>query len=136
MAKKSFTFPKIETSGKYSTGISTHVDWEPHANIFDAGSAVVVEIELPGVKKEDISIILEKETLLIIRGIKHQPRQEEKERINYHLFEREFGSFYKRINIDFPLDSNDICSKLENGVLTIKIPQKKTGTIPNSWVSF
>jgi len=91
---------------------------------------VIVEVELPGVNKEDVSIVLEQENLLIIRGIKHQPRPQEKERTNYYLFEREFGTFYKRINIEFPLESEGIDSKMENGVLTIKIPRKKSGKIP------
>ena len=130
MAEKNFSFPKIEIGSKFSTGISTHVDWEPRANLIDLGNTVIIEIELPGVNKDDVSLVLEKENLLIIRGVKHQPRPEEKERMNYYLFEREFGSFYKRIILDFPLDSEGICSKLENGVLTVKIPRKKTGNVP------
>lgn len=130
MAKKSFSFPKIEIGSKFSTGISTHVDWEPQTNIIDTTPMLIIEVELPGVNKKDVSIILETEHLLIIRGVKHHPRKNENEGMNYYLFEREFGSFYKRIVLDFPLESEGISSTMENGVLTVKIPKKKTGKIP------
>ncbi|MCP5052167.1 MAG: Hsp20/alpha crystallin family protein [bacterium] len=131
MAKKTFLFPEAEIGGNFSSGISTHVDWEPRTNIIEAGNLMLVEIELPGVNKDDVSIQLQDESHLIIRGTKHQPRlnTEPEEKTTYYLFEREFGSFYKRIAIDFPLDSSKIESQMENGVLTVEIPKKKTGKI-------
>ena len=103
------------------------MDWEPRTNIIEIGELLVIEVELPGVKKDDVSIQLEEDSVLIIRGSKQQPRTnpEPKEKINYFLFEREFGSFYKRIVIDFPLDSSKIESKMNNGVLTVNIPKRK-----------
>jgi HSP20 family protein len=132
MAKKTFISPDRKIGDDFSSGISTHVDWEPRTNIIEAGDDVLIEVELPGVDKEDISMVLENDNLLILRGIKRQPRLKETnpaKRCNYHLFEREFGSFYKRIMIDFPLDSSNIQSKMKNGVLTVTIPKKKTERI-------
>ena len=80
-------------------------------------------MELPGVDKEDIAITLLNNQELIVKGVKKQPRLEH-EPVTYYLFEREFGSFYKRIVIDFPLDTSTIKSILENGVLIIEITKK------------
>jgi HSP20 family protein len=131
MAKKNFHFPDPTIGNNFSTGISTHVDWEPMTNIIEAGDVLVIEVELPGVNKDDVTIHLEGDTHLIIRGTKHQPRlkKESDTKMTYYLFEREFGSFYKRIIIDFPLDASNIESVMENGVLTVKIPKKKPGKI-------
>ncbi|UCH94892.1 MAG: Hsp20/alpha crystallin family protein [Candidatus Aminicenantes bacterium] len=129
MAKKSFIFPDSEINDNFSSRISTHVDWEPRTNIIEVGDVVIIEVELPGVSKEDVSITLEDDNILIIRGVRRQPRLDESERVTYHMFEREFGSFYKRIVIDFPLDSSRINSVMENGVLTVKIPRKKAERI-------
>lgn len=129
MAKKSFLFPKNGMDDNFSSGISTYVDWEPRTNIIEAGENIIVEVELPGVNKDDVSMVLENDNLLILRGIKRQPRLNEAKRVTYHMFEREFGSFYKRIVVDFPLDSSKIESVMENGVLTVKIPRKKAERI-------
>lgn len=127
MAKKNFSFPDKELGNNFSSGISTHVDWEPSTNIIQYGQVLIIEVELPGVKKEDVSISLEDESHLIIRGTKRQPRldQNQESKATYYLFEREFGSFYKRILVDFPLDASKIDSVMEQGVLTVKIPKKQ-----------
>jgi HSP20 family protein len=131
MAKRNHIFAEIESSNNFLSGISTHVDWEPSTNIIEAGEGekLIVEVELPGVNKEDVNILLEEDNHLIIRGIKRQPRLGDAKRATYYLFEREFGSFYKRILIDFPLDASGIKSVMENGVLTVTIPRKKSEKI-------
>jgi HSP20 family protein len=131
MAKKNFPFPESDIGNNFSSGISTHVDWEPRTNIIQAGDILVIEVELPGVIKDDVSILVEGDSQMIIRGTKRQPRMNvpAEEKITYYLFEREFGSFYKRILLDLPLDSSNIESTMENGVLTVKIPKKKTEKI-------
>ncbi len=129
MAKRSFLSLDSQVNDNFSSRISTHVDWEPRTNIIEAGDVVIIEVELPGVNKEDVSMILDNDNILVMRGIKRQPRLNESERVTYHLFEREFGSFYKRIIIDFPLDPSRIKSVMENGVLIVKIPRKKAERI-------
>lgn len=124
MAKKNYSLFEIEISKNFSTGISTKVDWEPSTNIIEAEEELIIEVELPGVNKEDVSIVLQRNQELVIRGIKLQPRINMPQ-VTYYLFEREFGHFYKKIIIDFPLDNTNIKSIMENGVLIIKIPKRK-----------
>ncbi|MCK4763750.1 MAG: Hsp20/alpha crystallin family protein [Candidatus Aminicenantes bacterium] len=128
MAKKKFSFSEIEIGKNFSSRISTHVDWEPNTNIIEAGDLLIIEIELPGVDKDDVSIVMQGESELIIRGTKHQPRLHEPQ-VTYYLFEREFGTFYKRIIIDFPLDSAKIETNMKEGVLMIQIPKKKSAKV-------
>ena len=129
MAKKNYSLFEIEISKNFSTGISTKVDWEPNTNIIEAEKDLIIEVELPGVNKEDVSIILQRNQELVIKGIKRQPRIQ-KPQVTYYLFEREFGHFYKKIIIDFPLDLSNITSVMENGVLMVRIPKRKPKRIP------
>ena len=129
MAKRSFLSPDSQIDDNFSSRISTHVDWEPRTNIIEAGDVIIIEVELPGVNKEDVSMVLDDDNILVMRGIKRQPRLNESQGVAYHLFEREFGSFYKRIIIDFPLDPSRVKSVMENGVLTVKMPRKKAERI-------
>jgi HSP20 family protein len=131
MAKKNYKFTGIDTGNSFPTGICTHVDWEPRTNIIETqdNEMLIIEVELPGVIKDDISIVLENTNHLVIRGIKRQPNLGDSNRLTYVLFEREFGSFYKRIALQFQVDESNIQSFMDNGVLTVKIPRKKTEKI-------
>jgi HSP20 family protein len=128
MAKKNYSIFEIEISKNFSSGISTKVDWEPNTNIIEAEKKLIIEVELPGVNKEDVSIVLHGTQELVIKGIKKHPRSS-KSQVTYYLFEREFGHFYKKIIIDFPLDTSKIKSVMENGVLIVTIPKKKVHKI-------
>lgn len=124
MAKRNYPFLEIEVRESFSTGISTHVDWKPRANIIEADDLLVIEVELPGVDEKNVSIQLEGDNELVIKGTKPQPRLNAPQ-VTYHLFEREFGGFYKRIGLSLPVDPHQIKSVMKNGVLTIKLPRKK-----------
>lgn len=128
MGKKKFSLFEVDISKRFPAGISTHVDWEPNTNIIEIKDRIVIEVELPGVIKEDVSIELKGTSELIIRGVKKQPRFDDDQH-TYYLFEREFGSFFKKIMIGVALDTSTINSVMENGVLTIHIAKKKIDKI-------
>lgn len=123
MAKKNYPFFEIEISKNFPSGISTHIDWKPNTNIVETQDSLIIEMELPGVDKNDVSITLLNNQELILKGVKKQPRLDQ-DLVTYYLFEREFGTFYKKIVIDFPLDTSKIKSHMENGVLSIEISKK------------
>ena len=128
MAKKNYSIFEIEISKNFPTGISTKVDWEPNTNIIEAADELIIEVELPGVKKDEVSIVLQRDQELIIRGMKEQPRPNQSQ-VTYYLFEREFGHFYKKIVIAFPLDTENIKSSMKDGVLQITVPKKEAKKI-------
>ena len=128
MAKKNYPFFEIEISKNYPSGISTHIDWKPNTNIVETRDSLIIEMELPGVDKSDVAITLLNNQELIVKGVKNQPRLKH-DPATYYLFEREFGTFYKRIVIDFPLDTGKIKSFMESGVLTIEVSKKVVSKI-------
>ncbi len=128
MGKKNYPFFEIEISKNFPSGISTHIDWKPATNIIETPDSLLIEMELPGVDKADVSITLLNNQELVVKGLKRQPKSDHP-RLAYYLFEREFGTFFKRIVIDFPLDPTRIESNMDNGVLTIEIPKKASEKI-------
>jgi HSP20 family protein len=128
MAKKNYPFFEVEIGKNYPSGISTHIDWKPSTNIVETQDSLVIEMELPGVAKSDVSITLLNNQELIVKGLKKQPRLEQ-EPVTYYLFEREFGTFFKKIVIDFPLDTTTVRSQMENGVLTIEVRKRRESKI-------
>jgi len=128
MAKKNYPFFEVEIGKNYPSGISTHIDWKPSTNIVETRDSLVIEMELPGVAKSDVAITLLNNQELIVKGFKKQPRLEQ-EPVTYYLFEREFGTFFKKIVIDFPLDTTTVRSQMENGVLTIEVRKRRESKI-------
>jgi HSP20 family protein len=128
MAKKNYPFFEVEIGKNYPSGISTHIDWKPSTNIVETRDSLVIEMELPGVAKSDVSITLLNNQELIVKGLKKQPRLEQ-EPVTYYLFEREFGTFFKKIVIDFPLDTTTVQSLMEDGGLTIKVRKRRESKI-------
>jgi len=123
MAKKNYPFYEIEISKNFPSGISTHIDWKPNTNIIETSETLIIEMELPGVDKGDVLVTLLNHHELVVKGVKRQPRLEDS-KVTYYLFEREFGTFYRKISVEFPLDTARIESVLANGVLTIEIPKQ------------
>jgi HSP20 family protein len=82
----------------------------------------IIEVDLPGVKKEDIEISVE-DGILTIRGERKLEKKEEAE--NYTRIESFFGRFERAFKLPADADSENIEAKYEDGVLKIFIPKKQ-----------
>ena len=96
-------------------------------DVSDRGDAFVLECELPGFKKEDISIDV-KEELLTVSAERKLDNEEKK--AGFVRRERFYGSFSRSFDVT-GLDTEGIEARYEDGVLTITLP-KKTEEIPES----
>lgn len=88
-------------------------------DIRDEGDAFVLETDLPGIKKENINIDIEEGRLTISVD---QDEQTEDKKENYLCRERRACSMRRSFNID-NIDAENISAKLENGLLTMKLPK-------------
>jgi len=80
-----------------------------------------LEIDLPGVKKEDIEISVN-DSILTVAGERKLEKKEEKE--NYTRIESFFGRFERSFKLPQDADTDNIEAKYENGVLKLFIPRK------------
>ena len=94
--------------------------FEPKVSIAENNKNFSVIAELPGVKKEDINVNLE-ENSLTISGEKKL--REEKKEDNYHLIESTFGSFSRTFYLPNNVEKDKIEATFENGVLELIIPK-------------
>ena len=81
-----------------------------------------LEIDLPGVKKENIDISVN-DGILTISGERKLEKKEEKE--NYTRIESFFGRFERSFKLPNDADLDNIEAKFEDGVLKIFIPKKQ-----------
>lgn len=94
------------------------IDWAPSCDIRETEKEYRVHAELPGVKKEDVRVTLEK-GVPTIQG----ERREEKEEKGEKLYRRElsYGNFLRRFTM--PDDSNDsqVDATFKDGILSVVI---------------
>lgn len=82
----------------------------------------ILEAELPGFKKEDISIDIDKDCLTISAQRKTEETDEKGEN-GYVRRERYYGSFSRSFNIK-GIDADGITAQYADGVLTLTMPKK------------
>lgn len=109
---KRFPLPSIGFRGDGEGRLFANLD------IGETDDAIVVELDAPGVKREDIDITLN-DSSLRIKG-KRESRKEEK-RKNAHRIEREYGEFERRIALPCEIDADTVDAALKDGVLTIRL---------------
>ena len=94
----------------------------PTVNTREGEFAYHVDVDLPGVKKEDIKVDLNKGILTISgeRKTKEEIKQED-----YYKIETYFGKFSRSFTLPDNVDIENIEAKSDNGVLEIVIPKLK-----------
>jgi HSP20 family protein len=95
--------------------------WTPNIEVFYLEGAIVVRAELPGLKKEEITVKIVKGALMIEGERKYEKEVPKKE---YFTTERAYGTFYRRIPLPEDVKVDDIKATFKNGVLEVKIPMK------------
>jgi len=96
--------------------------WSPAVDIYETEGEIVVQAELPGMDRKDISLNLEN-NVLTIRGDR-QFNKETKED-NYHRIERSYGGFSRSFSIPTTVDEDKIRADYKDGVLRIALPKKE-----------
>ena len=94
--------------------------------------AYVLEIEIPGLTREDISIEVSEDTLYI-QAQKEEAVEEKRE--DYIRRERGSMSFYRSVPLSENVDKSNISAKLDNGVLRVVLPKLSVPEEPKRRVS-
>ena len=95
-------------------------NWSPALDLYHDKDSLLVKVELPGMKKEDISLSLH-DDLLTITG---ERRQDETRTGKGSLRnERFFGRFERTVNLPTQVDGTRVSASYENGILTITLPK-------------
>lgn len=93
-------------------------------DIVDKGDKYVLEAELPGFSKEDISIDVQ-DNRLIVKAEHNEAEEEKKE--NYVRKERRYGSFTRSFDIS-EIKANEISAEYKNGILELSLPKQTTSS--------
>ena len=92
----------------------------PAVDIVENDEQYVLTAELPGMKRDDVTIELQ-DNVLSIRGEKHSEREGKKEHRRW--VERSFGSFARSFTLPPNTAPDELKATFSDGVLTIEIPK-------------
>lgn len=96
--------------------------WSPKVDIYETKESYVINAELPGLNKEDISIDLNDNTLTL----KGERKFEEKvEKDNYVRVERSYGSFARSFVLSDNVNPEGVTANYKDGVLVVTLPKKE-----------
>jgi len=98
-------------------------DWFAPAS--EAGSddnAYRIDLELPGVKKDQIEISLH-DNVLIVKGEKRSEREEQKGAVFF--CERQYGAFQRSFRLPPDAEGDKVGASFNDGVLTLMIPRRQ-----------
>lgn len=90
----------------------------PKTDIYETADNLFVEIEAPGLKKENLKLTIE-DNILTITGEKKQKEMAEHTRC--YRSERSFGSFKRNFTLPVDINPDKTTAKFENGVLLISM---------------
>ena len=94
----------------------------PRVNTREGDDAYYVEIDLPGIKKEDIEITTE-DNVLTISG--ERKMKEEVKEEDYYKVESAYGKFSRSFTLPEKVDVENIHAESKDGVLEVVIPKLK-----------
>jgi len=99
---------------------SINSDFLPSVNTREGENAYHIEIDLPGVKKEDISVDV-KDNVITISG--ERKSREESEEKDYYRVESSYGKFERSFTLPENVDTENIHAESQDGVLEVVIPK-------------
>jgi HSP20 family protein len=92
--------------------------WMPAADVLETDAAYVIEIELPGVRREDVDVELDGNELIVSGELKERTREGLLRRRT-----RRIGNFEYRVILPGDLRADDVEASLAYGVLTVHVPK-------------
>lgn len=109
-------FPEYINDEDISEKMAMPVELHEHENEY------CINAELPGIKKEDLDIDIDKNHITI-----NAKKEEEKEEEENHYKKSEFryGEFSRTVYFPQEIDTEKTSAKLEHGILKIKAPKRE-----------
>ena len=112
-------FAGLKTAGDGATEAAA--GFVPPVDVYEDEKQIVLKLEVPGVKLEDLDIQLENQRLTV----KGQRRFESEEKAeNFHRIVRRFGSFARSFTLPQTVDTESVTATSDAGVLTISLAKK------------
>ena len=99
--------------------------WRPAIELKQTEKNYAINVQLPGVAKEDIDVELENDYVTVTAEIKEEKKKDTTEPEKLHTSEFKYGKYVRTISFDNPIKVNESTAEYKNGILTIVMPKQK-----------
>lgn len=96
--------------------------WNPKIDIFENADSMVLEAELPGMKREDFELSFEN-NVLTLKGERKFEKHDDGD--NYHRVERAYGEFSRSFTLPHTVTVENAKAEFENGMLTVTLKKRE-----------
>lgn len=96
--------------------------WTPALDVHDEKDKLVVKVELPGLKKEDINLSLHDGVLSVSGERKLENQRKEGEAFRS---ERYFGRFQRSVTLPVAVDAGKVVASYQDGILSVDLPKSE-----------
>lgn len=93
----------------------------PMTNISENDTDILIDMSIPGVDKKEIQITMDNDTITV----KHEKQKIVEDKTKQLIKEYEHTSFSRSFKIGKNIDVDKIESKMDNGILKIKLPKSE-----------
>jgi HSP20 family protein len=114
-------FPSRDVSREFGT--LGEMAYYPTVDIYEHGNDLIVKSELPGMKREDVSVKFTGDNTLVISG--ERKSEEKVERSDFWQHECSYGSFSRSFSLPEGCDCEKAKASYKDGVLEIRIPKSE-----------
>lgn len=96
--------------------------WAPAVDIYETAQEIVLQVEVPGVTKEQVHVEVDDGTLHLKgeRKIEKEVKEE-----NYHRVERVYGAFHRSFSLPDTVDAEKVRAELKDGVLEVRLGKRE-----------
>ena len=101
-----------------SRGVQATAEWAPSVDVLQKDGDLVVRVEMPGVKPEDVHLAVHNRVLTISGERKVD---EEEERTGYYVRELRHGSFQRSMILPEGVEEEKIHARYEDGILEVTL---------------
>lgn len=91
----------------------------PLVDIFETDNEFTLVANMPGVRKEDVNLKYEEDSLILFGRVNYEEASNRK----YVLNENGIGNYYRRFRISDSIDESKIHAGFENGQLIVVLPK-------------
>jgi HSP20 family protein len=95
-------------------------DWAPALDVYEDKDNFVVQMELPGLKREDINVTLQ-DGVLVISG--ERRTEEKRNEGEIRRQERFYGKFQRTLSLPTPVAADKVKAQYKDGVLMVTVPK-------------
>jgi len=94
--------------------------WAPLTDITEDDKEFLLKVELPDIKKDEVKVTVEDNTLRISGERKSEKEEKNKK---YHRIERSYGSFLRAFSLPTEADGTKVSADFKDGMLTVHLPK-------------